>query len=84
GEYLIWQVLDRRIEWFALREGEYVPLEPDERGMIASRIFPGLRLAVPSLLEGDLAAVLVEQQAALGTPAHRQFVATLAARLVRP
>jgi Uma2 family endonuclease len=84
AEYVVWQVLDRRIEWFALQEGEYVELPLDERGVVHSRIFPGLRLAVESLLNGDLAAVLAEQQAALGTPDHRQFVATLTARLQPP
>ncbi len=79
-EYLLWLVLDRRIEWFALREGVYVPLAPDERGVVQSQAFPGLRLAVPALLEGDLARVLAVQQAALGTPEHQAFVAALAAR----
>jgi Uma2 family endonuclease len=79
-EYLIWQVLDRRVEWFVLEEDQYTLLAPDERGIIHSRIFPGLRLAVDALLKGDLAAVLAEQQAALDTAEHRQFVASLAAR----
>ncbi len=79
-EYLLWLVLDRRIEWFALREGVYAPLAPDERGAVQSQVFPGLRLAVPALLEGDLARVLGEQQAALGTPEHQAFVTALAAR----
>ncbi len=80
GEYLLWQVLDRQIEWFALREGVYAPLAPDARGVVHSVLFPGLQLAVRPLLEGNLAAVLVEQQAGLGTPEHEAFVATLAAR----
>src|SRR5581483_5087907 len=78
-EYLLWLVLDRRIEWFALREGVYVPLAPDAHGVVQSQVFPGLRLAVPALLDGDLARVLGEQQAALGTPEHQAFVAALAA-----
>lgn len=78
-EYLLWLVLDRRIEWFALREGVYVPLVPDAHGVVQSQVFPGLRLAVPALLDGDLARVLGEQQAALGTPEHQAFVAALAA-----
>src|SRR5436190_8119820 len=79
-EYLIWQVLDRQLEWFVLREGDYVPLAPDDRGVIHSECFPGLRLAAQALLQGDLAAVLTEQQAALGTPEHRRFVDSLASR----
>jgi Uma2 family endonuclease len=77
-ECLIWQVLDRLCEWFTLRDGVYVPLLPDERGVIHSRVFPGLRLAVSALLSGDLAAVLAEQQADLGTSEHQAFVSTLA------
>ena len=83
GEYIVWQALDRRLEWFALREGVYDPLPADERGVIHSLVFPGLRLPLPALLDGDLAGVLAEQQAALGAAAHRRFVDSLAVRLRR-
>jgi hypothetical protein len=33
-------------------------LDPDENGVIHSRVFPGLRLAVDALLEDDMTAVL--------------------------
>jgi Uma2 family endonuclease len=79
-EYVIWQVLNRRVEWFALREGEYVPLQPDERGVVHSQVFPGLRLHVPALLDGDLATVLAELQAGIAGDEHRRFVERLAAR----
>lgn len=79
-EYVVWQVLERRVEWFALREGVYEPLPADERGVIHSRRFPGLLLAVPALLDGNLAGVLAEQRAALGTPEHQAFVDALATR----
>jgi Uma2 family endonuclease len=78
-EYLIWQVLDRRVEWFALEEGIYVPLTPDERGVIHSRVFPGLRLDMHAMEAGDLARVLAEQQTALGSDTHRAFIAHLVA-----
>jgi len=77
-EYVVWQVYDKRLDWFALREGEYVSLEPDEAGVLHSRVFPGLRLAVPALLAGNLAAVLAELQKGLGMPEHAAFVARLA------
>jgi hypothetical protein len=51
---------------------------PDEQGIYASRVFPGLRLAGAALC-GDLAAVLAEVQAGLQAPAHEAFVAQLAA-----
>src|SRR5437762_7239542 len=41
-------------------EDEYVPLTPDEFGVIHSQVFPGLRLAVSPLLTGDLVTVLAE------------------------
>lgn len=57
-EYLVWRVLDAAVDWFALDDGEYVPLAPDAVGVLESRQFPGLRLPVPELLRRDLAAVL--------------------------
>lgn len=61
-EYVVWQVLERRIDWFRLdrERGEYVPLQADERGVIASVEFPGLRLAVPAMLAADRAGILAE------------------------
>ena len=62
-EYVVWRVLDGQIDWFRLRAAVYERLEPDARGVIASEIFPGLRLAVPQMLAGDRAGVLVEPEA---------------------
>lgn len=73
----MWQIYGWRVDWFELREGEYVPMPLDERGVLHSRIFPGLRLAVP-LLEDNLAGVLAELQQGLGIKEHAAFVARLA------
>jgi Uma2 family endonuclease len=56
-EYIVWRVVDRAIDWFRLRNGEYVPLLPDEHGVIASEVLPGLRLPVEAMLAGDDATV---------------------------
>src|SRR3990172_276198 len=77
-EYLVWQVYDKRLDWFRLSEGEYLPTEPDASGVIRSHIFPGLWLAVAALLEGDLAKVLAELQKGLETAEHAAFVERLA------
>ena len=77
-EYIVWEVYDEQIEWFILREGEYVLLKPDENGVCASEVFPGLRLAVTALLQGDLAAVMAEVQKGLASPEHTAFAASLA------
>ena len=54
-EYVIWRVLDRALDWLVLHDGQYQPLEPDEAGIVRSEVFPGLWLAVPALLAGDMA-----------------------------
>ncbi len=60
-EYIVWRVYDGALDWFAVENGVYVRLEPDERGVVHSRVFPGLRLAVRALLDGEMQAVLREQ-----------------------
>jgi Uma2 family endonuclease len=59
-EYVVWRVLDQAIDWLRLREGAYERIEPDERGVVESATFPGLRLHVARMLTGDLAGVLAE------------------------
>ena len=59
-EYIVWRVRDGEVDWFELTDGEYVLREPDAAGVIESVQFPGLKLNVPALLEGDLKAVLAE------------------------
>ncbi|PKO22499.1 MAG: Uma2 family endonuclease [Chloroflexi bacterium HGW-Chloroflexi-1] len=77
-EYLVWQVDDRRVDWFRLREGQYVPLTADSQGVVRSEVFPGLQLAVPALLEGDLATVLAVLQQGCQSAEHAAYVARLA------
>jgi Uma2 family endonuclease len=64
AEYIVWRTADGEIMWFRLEEGAYVVVLPDASGIIESTVFPGLRLNVPAMLAGDLAAVL----AMLGRP----------------
>jgi Uma2 family endonuclease len=63
-EYIVWRTLDEAIDWFRLQDGGFIPVQPDERGIIESTSFPGLRLNIPKMLAGDLRGVLAE----LGTP----------------
>ena len=79
-EYLVWRTLDRRFDWFELVEGVYRPRTPDASGLVSSRVFPGLRLAVDALLRGDLPTVVAAQQGALGEPDHAAFVERLRAQ----
>jgi Uma2 family endonuclease len=59
-EYVVWRVFDGMVDWFLLREGRYVRVEPNQDGVIESEAFPGLRLNVAKILNGDLAGVLAE------------------------
>ena len=76
-EYMVWRVYDKQVDWFRLIQAEYVPLTPDESGVVHSQVFPGLCLVVSALLEGDLAKVLAELQKGLETAEHAAFVERL-------
>ncbi len=77
-EYLVWQVFEQRLDWFSLQDGVFVALEPDAQGMIRSRVFPGLWLAVSDLLAGHMQQVLAVLQQGLGSTEHQVFVQKLA------
>lgn len=49
-------------------------LEPDANGIIKSEVFPGLWLAVPALIQGNLAEVLTVLQSGLNSSEHADFV----------
>lgn len=73
-EYVVWRVYDGEIDWFRLDEGEYRLVGADDKGVIRSKVFPGLWLAVQPMLAGDLATVLETLQNGLQTPEHQTFV----------
>jgi Uma2 family endonuclease len=77
-EYIVWQVLDQKLSWFYLEQGEYLELVPDDDGIIRSQIFPGLWLAVSELLAGNMQLVLTILQAGLQSAEHGAFVEKLA------
>lgn len=58
AEYVVWRTLDEAVDWFVLEDDDYVRLQPDEHGVIRSRIFEGLALSIPALLKGDGAGLL--------------------------
>lgn len=76
-EYLVWRVYDGEFDWFRLFEGEYLKLEANDRGLIHSVTFPGLWLAVDSLLSGEMPQVLEVLQQGLKTSEHQDFVQKL-------
>ncbi len=66
-EYIVWQVMSDRLDWFWLENGEYISLVPDESGIIRSNIFPGLWLQVPAILASDMATVITTLQTGLAS-----------------
>ncbi len=73
-EYIVWRRSDNQLDWFVLDPGEYVSLLPDAQGVIRSRKFPGLWLAVEALLEGDMTQLVATLQEGLSSPEHAEFV----------
>ncbi|MEW6491715.1 MAG: hypothetical protein AB1589_04080 [Cyanobacteriota bacterium] len=77
-EYIVWQVLAQTISWFYLEKGEYLDLPVDPDGIIRSRVFPGLWLAVAPVLAGNMQRVLAVLQEGVQSPEHTAFVQKLA------
>jgi Uma2 family endonuclease len=73
-EYIVWRTLDGELDWFVLKSGEYIRQRPDAQGIIHSDVFPGLWLAVPALLSGDMPTVLTVLQQGLNSLEHQAFV----------
>jgi Uma2 family endonuclease len=76
-EYIVWQVKDRRVDWFVLVNGEYAPLGARPDGLRCSRIFPGLWLDLSALPAGDDKKVFRALEKGLKSAEHRSFVKKL-------
>lgn len=77
-EYLVWQVEERHIVWFALQQGQYMALKPDAQDVLHSQVFPGLWLDTAALLRGDFVAVIQTLEQGLHTTEHAEFKQRLA------
>jgi len=73
-EYLVWRVLDQRIDWFLLRDDHFEPLEPGSDGILRSLVFPGLWLDPDALLRGELTTVFDTLRRGVDSPDHSAFV----------
>ncbi|MFO0844014.1 MAG: Uma2 family endonuclease [Gemmataceae bacterium] len=76
-EYVVWRVLQRQIDWFVLRDGQFARLAAGADGVWRSEIFPGLWLDHGALVQEDIARVLAVLQQGLASPEHAAFVAQL-------
>jgi Uma2 family endonuclease len=76
-EYLVWRVEDEQLDWFQLKQGKYLKLQPDTEGILYSQMFPCLWLDQNALLTGNLAKVLRVLQKGLASGEHQSFVEKL-------
>jgi len=76
-EYIVWRVLEREVDWFVLRAGQYERLPLDADGLWWSAGFAGLWLDPAALVRGDVATVLAVVQRGLASPEHAAFVTRL-------
>jgi Uma2 family endonuclease len=76
-EYVVWRTLEAGLDWFTLEDADYLAVQPDERGLIRSRVFPGLVLNVSALLAMKSATVLMVLRRGLASTAHKKFAASL-------
>jgi Uma2 family endonuclease len=81
-EYIVWQVMDQKLDWFCWQNGDYISLTADDNGVIQSRVFPGLWLDVSALLALNLTQLLTVLQDGLNSAEHTVFVQLLAEKLV--
>jgi hypothetical protein len=78
-EYLVLLTREQKTLWYALEEGTYHLLQP-ENGVLKSRVFPGLHLHVDSYWNEDLPGLLKYLQEGLDSPEHAAFIKQLQER----
>ena len=76
-EYIVWRVLDRAVDWFVLRDGQFHLQTTGADGVMRSMVFPGLWLDPAALTRSDLAGVLRVLQQGIASPEHASFAADL-------
>ena len=76
-EYTVWQTLDKRLDWFEWTPAEYTRRSPDKRGLLKSKVFPGLWLNASALLQEKYELVIKILEQGLRSPEHASFVARL-------
>ncbi|AFZ44503.1 protein of unknown function DUF820 [Halothece sp. PCC 7418] len=73
-EYLVWRVMEQQLDWFYLQQGNYLSLTPNEKGIIDSQVFPGLRLNQVALIAGEMQSVMMTLQEGLTSREHQDFL----------
>lgn len=73
-EYVLWRAEEGEIDWFILRDGQYVALPVGEDGILKSEVFPGLWLDPVAMTALDAERVHEILLQGIASPEHAAFV----------
>ena len=73
-EYVLWRVEQGEVDWFVLRDGQYVRLSPGEDGIVRGEVFPGLWLDPAAMVALDAGRVHEVLLQGIASPEHAAFV----------
>jgi len=76
-EYLVWRTEDNALDWFVHDGQQFQRTEPGSDGVLRSRVFPGLWIAVASLFKDDGPTLLATLDRGLASPEHGAFIVQL-------
>lgn len=79
-EYIVWRVAEPAFDWFVEQDCEYLRLQPDARGILRSKVFPGLWLDTKALTVSDMQKAMATLQQGLASKEHAAFVKRLKAQ----
>ncbi len=79
-EYIVWRVLDGQMDWFCLTNDKFRKLLPDDKGLLESRVFPGLRLDLHAMLHDDPPAIIAALKEGMASEAYSNFANSLEKR----
>ena len=74
-EYIVVCIGEQEIRWFDMKTDELLPT--DEKGLVKSKVFPGLWLDTQALLDKNSNRLIEALQQGLATDEHAQFVRQL-------
>ena len=78
-EYLVLLAYEREMRFFRLEEGEFRSVQPNEDGVLRSRVLPGLWFRSDWFWEGRMSELLQLVQEGLASREHQEFAANLSA-----
>ena len=78
-EYVVWRVREGEVDWFVLRDGQFVKQPLGADGLYRSEVFPGLWLEPKSVVTRDAARMFAVAMQGVASPEHKAFVTQLQA-----